>query len=399
VTDYATASLTLTVPGEFDVVASGTPRGVSTMPAAPGARPRKKYVFEAAQPTRYLSCLISRFQFAQPVSLKLRDDANPVLLAVAANPHQFGRARALTDKASDILKFYGSLMADAPYDSFTLALTESDLPGGHSPSYFAVLKQPLPSSPFVWTNDRWQFANFPSFFIAHELAHQWWGQAIGWKNYHEQWISEGFSQYFAAMYAERERGPEAFASVLRQMRRWAVEMSPQGPVYLGYRLGHIKDDGRVFRALVYNKGAMVLHMLRRLMGDEAFFAGLREFYVTWRYNKAGTDDFRVRNGEGRGRAAGAFLRPLDLWRLDSRRPLLVTGRRRPPQRPLRSEGRGVRRSDHRDHHYADGKSEDVVVKVVAATTEMAIPLKGAVRSIEVNKDGGSLAEIERSGTR
>ena len=70
-----------------------------------------------------------------------------------------------------------------------------------------------------------------------------------------------------------------FAGVLRQMRRWGIDESDQGPVYLGYRLGHIHGDGRVFRALVYNKGAAVLHMLRRLVGDEAFFRGLRRFYA------------------------------------------------------------------------------------------------------------------------
>jgi hypothetical protein len=132
-----------------------------------------------------------------------------VTLASLANPRQMNKARSLGDKAADILKFYGSLMADAPYESFTLALTESDLPGGHSPSYFAVLKQPLPQSPFVWRNDPVVVPTYPSFFIAHELAHQWWGQAIGWKNYHEQWLSEGFAQYFAALYAERERGPDS----------------------------------------------------------------------------------------------------------------------------------------------------------------------------------------------
>ena len=96
----------------------------------------------------------------------------------------------------------------------------------------------------------------------------------------------------AALYGEKERGPETFAGLLRQMRRWAIETSDQGPIYLGYRLGHIKSDSRVFRALVYNKGAMVLHMLRRLVGDEVFFTGLRRFYTEWRFAKAGTDDFR-----------------------------------------------------------------------------------------------------------
>jgi hypothetical protein len=396
VTDYAPATLTITVPAEFEVVASGTLQGVATaMPTAPGGRGRKKFVFEAARPTRYLACLISRFHSTRPMPLKLRDDTDPVTLTVMANPRLFNRARSLGDKAGDILKFYGSLMADAPYESFTLALTESELPGGHSPAYFAMLNQPLPQSPLVWTNDPVAFPNYPSFFIAHELAHQWWGQAIGWKNYHEQWLSEGFSQYFAALYAERERGPEQFGSVLRQMRRWAIDNSPQGPVYLGYRLGHIKSDGRVFRALVYNKGAMVLHMLRRLMGDEAFFAGLRDFYAKWRYAKAGTDDFRVVMEAAGGLPLDRFF---ERWIYSAAIPAVrFSSRVDSGQLHVRFEQKG----DVFDIPitvtiaYADGTSEDVIVKVTQAVTEQVIPLKGAVRGIDVNKDGGSLAEVDK----
>src|SRR5262249_9636331 len=157
-------------------------------------------------------------------------------------------------------------LGDTPYPSFTLALVESERPGGHSPAYFAQLFQPVPSAPFNIRNDPEVFTSFPEFYVAHELAHQWWGQAVGWGNYHEQWLSEGFAQYFAALYAQRRRGDDGFASVLRQLRKWAIDMSPQGPIYLGYRLGHIKSEPKVFSALVYNKSAAVLHMLRRLVG-------------------------------------------------------------------------------------------------------------------------------------
>jgi aminopeptidase N len=163
------------------------------------------------------------------------------------------------------------------------------------------------------------------------------GQAIGWKNYHEQWLSEGFAQYFAALYAERERGPEQFAAVLRQMRAGPSRPRRKAPVYLGYRLGHLKEDGRVFRALVYNKGAMVLHMLRLLMGDEAFFSGLRDFYATWRYEKAGTDDFRVAMEKAGGQPLERFF---ERWIYGARFPPSGSrrSRRQPAARPLRAEG-------------------------------------------------------------
>src|SRR5262249_32840936 len=129
----------------------------------------------------------------------------------------------------------------------------------------------------------------------------------GWRNYHEQWISEGFAQYFAALYAQHLRGEDAFEGVLRQMRRWGMSHTDQGPIYLGYRLGHIRNESRVFRALVYNKSGAVLHMLRGLLGDEAFFAGLRRFYRTMRFKKAGTDDFRAAMEQASGQKLERFF--------------------------------------------------------------------------------------------
>ena len=103
-----------------------------------------------------------------------------------------------------------------------------------------------------------------------------------------------------------------FDGIIRSMSRWAVSTSDQGAVYLGYRLGHIKNDGRILRALVYNKGAMVLHMLRRLVGDEVFFRALRRFYDSYRFQKAGTDELRSRLRGGVRPAAVAVLRRVDL---------------------------------------------------------------------------------------
>jgi aminopeptidase N len=77
------------------------------------------------------------------------------------------------------------------------------------------------------------------------------------------------------------------------MRTSSLPLLSQGPISLGYRLGHVRADGRAFRAVVYNKSAVVMHMLRRLIGDEAFFAGVRRFYADWRFKKAGTQDLQA----------------------------------------------------------------------------------------------------------
>jgi predicted metalloprotease with PDZ domain len=352
-------------------------------------------IFEAKKPTRYLAVLISRFQQGPITEIRPQDNEEPVTVNVVANPRQASRTRALGDKAAEILKFYFSLMSDMPYDAFTLALTESDVPGGHSPAYFAMLNQPLPTSPFTWANDPVAFQNYPSFFIAHEIAHQWWGQAVGWKNYHEQWISEGFAQYFAALYAEHERGGELYLSVLRQMRKWAIDLSPQGPVYLGYRLGHLRGEGRTFRALVYNKGAMVLHMLRRLVGDEAFFTGLRDFYATWRYDKAGTDDFRIAMEKAAGQPLERFF---DRWIYGSGIPVVrFTSTTADDGLHLKFEQKGeiYDMAITVTITYTDGTTQDVVVPLADKVTERLVALRGPVRLVEVNRDYGTLAEIER----
>ena len=304
VTDYATARLRLAVPGEYNVVASGILEEGSPS-AAPAAAldsssrvvPRVTYSFATPQPVRYLGIVISRMMRVDAATVALdivpikapppdmsgtstlqqqinRINAaiaippvgarNTVQLVVDANRRQESRAREAIGTAAEVLRLYSGLTGDVPYDAVTLAMVEDDLPGGHAPGYFAMLNNPPPVAPFNWRNDPASFQGFPEFFLAHELAHQWFGQAVGWKNYHEQWLSEGFAQYFAALYAREKRGETAFRDVLRQFRRWAIEDSDQGPVYLGYRLGHIKGESRVFRALVYNKGAAVLHMLRRL---------------------------------------------------------------------------------------------------------------------------------------
>jgi len=436
VSDYATARIRVTVPLEYSVVGSGIaePGSPFAAPAAPvegssRVMARAAYSFVAPQPVRYLGIVISRMTRVDAVTVALDIEPvkvqapdmrgtetlaqqvtrlnaavaippvgarNTVRLNVEANRRQESRGRDAIGTAADILRLYSSLTGDVPYDSMTLAMVEDDVPGGHAPGYFAMVNNPPPVQPFSFRNDPASFQGFPEFFLAHEIAHQWFGQAVGWKNYHEQWLSEGFAQYFAALYAKERRGEPAFRDVLRQFRRWALDDSDQGPVYLGYRLGHIKNDPRVFRALVYNKGAAVLHMLRRTIGDAAFFVGVKSFYASNRFKKAGSDDLRIAMEASSKRDLSRFF---ERWIYDNGIPRL--------RYSTTTEGSElvIRFEQAADVlydvpvtvavTYTDGKTSEFVVVVSEAATVGTLPLTGTVRAIDVNPDGAALAHFER----
>jgi hypothetical protein len=433
VTDYATARVRLVVPAEYAVVASGVPDDGSPSAAAASesgsrATPRVAYSFSTPQPVRYLGIVISKMAVvdgatvaldivrARPAAPDMRGTTslqqqinrinqaraippvgsrNTVELQVMANRRQENRGRDATVTAAEIMRLYAGLIGDVPYDRLTLAMVEDDVPGGHAPGYFAMINNPPPVQAFNWRNDPAAFSGFPEFFLAHELAHQWFGQAVGWKNYHEQWLSEGFAQYFAALFAKEKRGEGAFRDILRQFRRWAIEASDQGPVYLGYRLGHIKSDSRIFRALVYNKGAGVLHMLRRLIGDDAFFAGVRRFYADNRFKKAGTDDLRIAMAAASGRDLDRFF---ERWIYDNGIPRLrYTTAVEGSQLTVRFEqvGEIFDVPVTMAVTYTDGRTAEFVVTVDDASNVASFPLTGTLRSVEANPDGAAIAVIER----
>jgi hypothetical protein len=393
VTDYATATIRLSVPNDYDAVATGELAPTAPAPAESGQRRRKSYVFEAKKPVRYLAAILSRFSRLDTSNINAA--RAEISLQIQATPRAGIRGRDMAERTASVFAFYTELVGDAPYPSFTLAVAESDRPGGHSPPYFAVLNQVVPGSRFVWRNDPVSFDNYPAFFLAHEVAHQWWGQAIGWKNYHEQWISEGFAQYFATLYAERDRADNVLPNLLRQMRHTAIEESENGPIYLGYRLGHIQGDDRIFRALVYNKSAMVLHMLRRLVGDDAFFAGIRAFYAEWKFRKAGTDDFQRAMEKAAGRDLTRFFAA---WIFGSDIPHVKFSYHVSDSQAL---VRFEQRADPVDVPitvtvtYASGITESVLVVLAEKHTERTLGLKGPVRRITANADSAALAIIDK----
>jgi len=138
---------------------------------------------------------------------------------------------------------------------------------------------------------------------------------------------------------------------------------------------------------------MVLHMLRRAVGDDSFFDGIREFYRAWKFRKAGTDDFRRAMEKASGMDLTAFF---EGWIYGSAVPSLgFSSTLTPAEARIRLEHRGaiIPTPVTVSILYMDGSLEELVVLVNDRVVDRTLPLKGPVREIEVNRDYGAVAEI------
>jgi aminopeptidase N len=126
--------------------------------------------------------------------------------------------------------------------------------------------------------------------VAHELAHQWFGDLMTCKDWSHIWLNEGFASYFDALFAEFDRGDDAFR----------IGINGSQSAYMGSDQGYRRpivesrydsaDD--LFDTVTYSKGACVLHALRGLLGDAAWWKGIRTYVATYKEKTVETDDFR-----------------------------------------------------------------------------------------------------------
>ena len=138
----------------------------------------------------------------------------------------------------------------------------------------------------------------------HEIAHQWWGHQVAPRTYHDAWISEGFSEFTAALVAQQTGGWPRYDAFWEKARKRILERPHQasidnieaGPISQGVRLSTWRNP-YAYNTVVYSKGAYVLHMLRMAMhdqknGDAAFVAMMKEFASTYAGRTASTRDFQ-----------------------------------------------------------------------------------------------------------
>ncbi len=204
-----------------------------------------------------------------PPGLRLHDQT--VRIPVPP-PSPVRNAQAVAEVSAQAINFFSRLYGPFPYGS--LSLTQQ--PGAVNQGWPSLIF--LSSFSFLSEADRQKLRVTPgslreaSAIIAHETAHQWWGDLVTWATYRDQWISEALADYSALMFLE-STDPRKFRSALHDYRKDLLEKNTHGrlqmeagPVTLGIRLVSSKfPDG--YTTSSYERGAWLLHMLRTMMRD------------------------------------------------------------------------------------------------------------------------------------
>ena len=304
--DYFLARLTLVIPSEYKCVANGEMVAKGRWDEMDDVVEIEKagnavYTFKSRSPVKYMSFIVGRLD-------RLKERAGPVPLELFAASEVLDRQPGLVDQAADILDFYVKAFGPFPYEKLGIVLRLWPAFGGHSPASFVVLNQvpwlggtgfPAPVDTPV------DLSEWKEYFLAHEIAHQWWGQGVSFESYKDQWLSEGLSQFAATSYLRRTYGEVSFAAILKKFARWTEKKSFRGPIAMGSRLSYY--DFQAYQSIVYNKAAMALFMLQDLLGRETFEAGLRAFFEKYKFRTARTGEFITAMEAASGRDLKAFF--------------------------------------------------------------------------------------------
>lgn len=245
-------------------VSNGVLAGVSTEGS------RRTYHWKTYYPvSTYLICLYSSDYAEFDDKYISQDKADTMAIKYFVFPNQLENAKKDFSDHVDMLNYFSKTFGEYPF-----------------------IKEKYGVAEFLWqlgamehqtiTGVGSNFIGGKKFFndvYAHELAHQWWGDAVGLKSWKDIWLNEGFASYCEALYSEHLAGPKALQSVM------------MSKFHNGF-YDKIYDPEDLFSQTIYDKGAWVLHMLRWEVGDSAFFDILRNYFNTYKYKNASINDFK-----------------------------------------------------------------------------------------------------------
>jgi aminopeptidase N len=289
IADKATMTMDVTAPAHYQVVSNG--RLVETTDRPGGSR---RTVWRESVPIAPWLFVLGVARFA--VEHVGDYQGIPIETWVFAQERDAG-FHDFAVPTRDVLSFFSERIGPFAYEK--LANVQSDATGGGMEAASAIM---YGASSVTGTRAvRWRNV------VIHELAHQWFGDAVTESSWDDVWLSEGFATYFTLLFIEHAYGRDEFAAGLRSARRTVISYDTAHP---GIRVVHdsLADMAQVTSALTYQKGAWTLHMLRQRIGDDKFWAGFRDYYARYRNGNASTTDFRRTMEQASGQDLEPFFR-------------------------------------------------------------------------------------------
>jgi aminopeptidase N len=262
---------------------------------------------------------VAGFNYGEFEKLTIKDNDTGIAVAVYTNRDWSAQAKIAQADAMNASRVATAYFGKQPFTEISITQQVQDYAGQSWPSLVFLASAALTSSTSramssnLDPRSQLRAEEFINVVGWHEVSHQWWGHQVGWQSYRDQWLSEGFAEFTAALTLEAVQGRRDYDRFWA-IRRTEILDKPKdvanvdaGGITQGYRLATERSP-QAARYLIYPKGAYVLHMLRMMMRedgkdpDRIFRTMMTDFVTTWAGKSPSTDDFQ--------RIAEKYMTPL-----------------------------------------------------------------------------------------
>jgi tetratricopeptide (TPR) repeat protein len=271
-TNRFTSTIEVTVPAHMIVIGSGT--------VTEGKAPELKGAPASSVPTKTYILTSDKASFPGTIVAGAFDDYHStdagVDLHVYFKPLHKNLASAYAETAVKEFTYFITTYGLPPSNALQLVeIPDDTVPSAWAPQLVALSSRAITPK----TNYR---------LLANTIAHQWWGASVSPASRNDWWLEDGFSRYSEALYIENAAGESGLQEAVKDMSVGALSYDTVPLSSVG-RLGMYSPE---FQSLVTDKGAMILHMLRWVIGDQKFNQAMRDFYTQYAGKEATSDDFR-----------------------------------------------------------------------------------------------------------
>ncbi|MBI3269076.1 MAG: HEAT repeat domain-containing protein [Planctomycetes bacterium] len=296
--DKATTEAVLTVPAAMTALSNGRLERVSE------DRGRGTRTFHWRQEVPHVNYLVAVVigEFDE-----VADDCDGLPVLYYVGKGDAARARATFGKTPDMIRFFADRIGcPYPYAKYAQVAIADFMWGGMENTTLTTINERS------LIDERVRPDVDSDGLVAHELAHQWWGDLITTKSWSHLWLNEGFATYFDVLFCEHDRGVEEFQQ--RILDNMAAYFSEDGEKYrrpiVTHSFGEPED---VFDRHSYQKASLVLHMLRGVLGDDLWWKAVRHYAERHATRSVETADLKVAIEEATGRSVEGFFQQW-LWR-------------------------------------------------------------------------------------